>query len=77
LKNQLVTFDASASRDPDGTIKEYVWNFGGKNETKTQNPIITYMFAESGNFTVALMVIDNHGLLNIKRETVEVKDVSP
>lgn len=78
LKNQPVTFNASGSCDPDGTIKEYVWNFGdNKNETRTQDPVITHVYTESGNFTVALMVIDNHGLLDVKRKSIEVKEFSP
>jgi PKD repeat protein len=73
LANQSITFDASASYDPDGTIKEYVWNFGDENETRTENSIIIHVYAKSGNYTVALMVIDNHGLVNVKKELIEVE----
>jgi len=60
--NQTITFDASASFDPDGEIVSYFWDFGdGTNETAI-NANITHIFAKNGLFSVNLTVYDNDGL---------------
>jgi glucose/arabinose dehydrogenase len=52
-----VTFDASASTDPDGTIVSYTWDFGdsayGSGET------VSHTYPSAGTFTVVLRVTDN------------------
>jgi len=54
-----VTFNASASNDPDGTIESYEWNFGdGGNGT---GRVTTHNFLRAGTFTVNLVVTDNRG----------------
>jgi len=59
---QIVSFNASASYDPDGAIVNYVWNFGDGNVTSTTNPLIYHSYATIGNYTVGLTVTDNEGL---------------
>lgn len=55
----LVTFDASALRDPDGTIGSYYWDFGdGSWENGT---LIFHAYARSGRFPVVLTVVDDKG----------------
>ncbi|MCG3127763.1 MAG: hypothetical protein CHACPFDD_02635 [Phycisphaerae bacterium] len=53
----VLTFDASASTDSDGTIQTYSWNFGG-GVTKT-GKIVTHSWATAGTYTVTLTVTDN------------------
>ena len=43
----------------DGTIEEWLWNFGDEVESTEQNP--THIFTETGTFTVKLTVTDNDG----------------
>ncbi len=54
-----VTFDGSASYDPDGTIVSYVWNFGdGYSDTGSH---VTHTFTQPGTYLVTLTVMDNLG----------------
>jgi PKD repeat protein len=51
------TFDASASRDPDGQIRDYRWNFA---DGKSGNGrIVEHQFSTSSVFPVQLVVTDN------------------
>ncbi|MCI0447171.1 PKD domain-containing protein, partial [bacterium] len=51
------TFDASASVDPDGTIRSYNWEFGdGKKSTGKKT---THRFLDGGDYSVVLTVEDS------------------
>ncbi|OGD20935.1 MAG: hypothetical protein A2W03_07435 [Candidatus Aminicenantes bacterium RBG_16_63_16] len=54
-----ISLDASASRDPDGTITQYSWNFG--DGSAGAGKTITHTYATYGTFTVILTVTDNKG----------------
>jgi len=55
-----VTFDASASFDPDGTIVSYTWEFG--DSTVGSGVMPTHAFANPGVYTAILTVVDNQSL---------------
>jgi hypothetical protein len=55
-----VTFDASNSYDPDGTIVSYTWDFG--DGTTGTGMVATHSYAEEDDYTVTLEVMDNDGL---------------
>jgi PKD repeat protein len=63
---QMVTFNASASYDADGTIVSYAWDFGdGSRETligANLTEIITHTYMEEGTYNVTLTVTDDDGL---------------
>lgn len=60
-----VTFNASASRDPDGTILGYQWNFGdGTTVLNTTSATVTHVYANSGTFMVNLIVLDSQGTVS-------------
>lgn len=55
--NQMITFNASASYDPDGTITSYDWDFGdGSNDTGV---IVQHTFTAGGTYPVTLNVTDD------------------
>lgn len=60
---ELVTFDATASYDPDGVIVSYRWDFADGNVTGPGNiPVITHAFSAKGAYPVNLTVRDNDDL---------------
>lgn len=71
-----VTFDASASTDPDGTITAYSWDFGDDNTGSGVNPSHTY--AESGAYEVTLTVTDDDGATDaLSRQVTVVANAAP
>jgi len=70
LINGIVTFDASASYDPDGAIVDYSWGFG---DAQTGNgKIVSHAYASFGSYTVTLNVTDNDGFKGTKSLEVHV-----
>jgi PKD repeat protein len=60
-----VLFNAQESRDDDGTIVEYRWNFGDGDVVTTAAPTVEHVFDEEGGFTVSLVVVDNSGAMSL------------
>jgi glucose/arabinose dehydrogenase/PKD repeat protein len=58
-----VTFDGSASTDPDaGDTLTYIWNFGdGTPAVRTTTATTSHTYTGAGSFTASLVVTDNHG----------------
>lgn len=63
-----VVFNASASRDSDGTIASYVWNFGdGTPDQATNGPTTAHVFPDTGascvniTYAVLLTTVDDAG----------------
>jgi len=72
--NESVTFDASSSHDPDGTISSYAWDFDGDGifDQKTTDPVVTHTYAVSGTKNVTLRVTDNNGATTQVTEKVNI-----
>jgi PKD repeat protein len=67
LTNQTVTFNGSASSDPDGTIANYKWDLDGNGTFETDsgtNSTTSRSYATSGTLTVKLRVTDTGGAIN-------------
>jgi PKD repeat protein len=58
---ESVSFDASASADPDGVIVRYDWDFGDGATVADAGPTPTHIFAAAGDYTVTLTVTDDAG----------------
>src|SRR5437867_4909162 len=70
-----VTFNASASRDPDGKIVTYAWDFGdGSFGTGVQ---VSHAYGRKGTFRVELTGVDNLGITNRTAQTITVGDRAP
>jgi PKD repeat protein len=68
--NETVTFDASGSHDPDGTIVSYEWDFGdGSTDT---GMIVTHAYETGGNYVVTLTVTDDDALTDAATDDVVV-----
>jgi len=72
---QNVTFDASSSYDPDGTIASYAWSFG--DGATGDGKIVTHSYADNGTYEVELTVVDNDGLTDIESESITVLNRPP
>ncbi len=70
--NQTITFNASNSTDPDGTIEKYEWDFGDGNITNTTEAIITHSYSQAGDYVVNLTVTDDEGAKNTASKTITV-----
>jgi PKD repeat protein len=74
-KEEIVTFDASPSYDPDGTIVEYFWEFGdGSTATGVE---VSTAYSESGAYTVTLTVTDDDGATDTIATSKIVRNKSP
>lgn len=56
-----IHFDASESKDPDGKIINYFWDFGDGNFTNLSRASHNKTYQKSGKFDVKLIVTDNDG----------------
>jgi PKD repeat protein len=72
--NQTITFNASASYDPDGFITEYEWQFD--DGTNTTGDEVTHSYSSAGNYTVTLTVTDNATATNTTSKVIEVQSSS-
>ena len=70
-----VTFDASASYDPDGWIVSYAWDFG--DGTSGSGITTTHAYTTVGTYTVTLTVTDNDGLTDTTSHAIEIKVKDP
>ena len=68
--SQEVTFDASGSHDPDGSIVSYEWDFG--DGTTGSGRVVRHRFPTPGTYTVTLTVRDNEGLQGSYQQDIEV-----
>ena len=59
-----VVFNASSSSDPDGTIVQYLWEFGDGNGA--EGALATHSYTSAGTYPVTLTVVDDHGSSSFK-----------
>lgn len=71
VTNEEIDFDASESRDVDGEIVSYKWNFGDGNASTGR--VVKYAYSAPGEYTITLAVVDNDGLLSTYSKVVQVE----
>jgi len=75
LTGETISFNASASSDPDGTIASYFWSFGdGINATGVTT---SHSYADNGTYTVTLTVTDDDGATGTANSTKTVLNRPP
>ena len=75
IVDQVVTFDASTSHEPGGTIIGWSWNFG--DGTTANGVVATHAFGTFGIFSVTLEVVDDSGYTAQSTRTVSVEPTPP
>lgn len=71
-----VTFDASGSTDPDGSIVRYRWTFGdGSLSVTTTTPTISHTYTGYGEFSAKVLVTDDDEFID--KAFVTVHSLSP
>jgi rhamnogalacturonyl hydrolase YesR len=66
----VASFDGSTSKDPDGTLTAYAWNFG--DSTTGSGVSATHTYATGGTYSVSLTVTDNAGGTNTVSHPITV-----
>jgi PKD repeat protein len=64
-----VTFDGSASYDPDGRIVSHKWTF---DDAEVSGAVVSHTYTSSGTFRAHLIVTDNDGNTDGASEIIEV-----
>jgi YD repeat-containing protein len=75
-----VTFDGSASSDPDGSIAKYEWDLDGNGSFETDSgtsPQVTHVYAKSGTYPVSLRVTDDDGGTDVVEHDITVTNRPP
>ncbi|MDH3491393.1 MAG: PKD domain-containing protein [Gammaproteobacteria bacterium] len=74
--NEAVSFDGSASVDPDGgAIQSWDWDFGDGGTGMGENP--THIYVADGTYTVQLIVTDDEGQVSAAAMTTAVIELRP
>ena len=73
LTGETVVFDASASKDPDGTIILYEWDLNKDGKTDATGMTISHAFPTAGAYPVTLVVTDNDGAIAAVTKAIPVQ----
>ena len=76
--NESITFNASSSYDPDGTITKYEWDWdnNGVYDEAHSSPTATHSWTRKGSYPVALRVTDDGNAQGTIIKTVNVSSIN-
>jgi microbial collagenase len=69
--NEAISFKSDGSKDEDGKIASYKWEFGDGTVSSEQNP--THVYTKEGTYTAKLTVTDDKGAANTNTTSVTVQ----
>jgi PKD repeat protein len=72
---ETITFNASLSYDPDGTIVSYEWDFG--DNTTANGTTVSHAYTKAGTYIVTLTVTDNDGNKATQSIAITVLSLKP
>ncbi|MFN8255823.1 MAG: PKD domain-containing protein [Bacteroidales bacterium] len=72
--NNSISFSSAGSTDNDGTIVNYLWNFGDGSTSSSANP--SHTFATEGTYSVSLTVTDDDGATDVDQTTATISSGS-
>jgi len=77
-KGDLVSFDASASSDPDGKINRYLWDFGvGRAEPEVySSEFAEHTYNRPSKYNITLIVEDDKGVTGSFSQSIEVEEIN-
>jgi len=70
-QNTIFTFDASTSKDREGPIRRYLWDFGDGDSANGVR--VKHKFNQEGDYKVALTVIDSDMADSVARKKLKVR----
>ena len=68
-----INFISLGSKDTDGTLVDFYWDFGDNNQSTDENP--SYAYNSVGTYTASLTVTDNDGASHTDTATVTIEAV--
>ncbi|MDY6817223.1 MAG: PQQ-binding-like beta-propeller repeat protein, partial [Halobacteriales archaeon] len=72
VTDESISFDASGSSDPDGSITTYEWDWTSDGTYDSTGKTATHQYETGGNHTVTLRVVDDDNDANTTTKTVTV-----
>jgi PKD repeat protein len=72
--NKVVSFDAAASSDSDGSISTYAWDFG--DGSTGSGTIANHTYVSAGTYTVKLTITDNRGATAVKEISLTINQAN-
>jgi len=72
---QVITFDASESTDPDGHLESYEWDLG--DGLSAFGPTVSHLYLSEGEFTISLTVTDDDGATDSVSHVIQVGGQQP
>ncbi len=72
IVGQKTKFNATNSKDPDGTITRYYWSLD--DGTEKTGKTINHTYTQTGTYNVTLNISDNQGKTDNKTKTIEIQD---
>jgi len=74
---ETTTLNGISSRDPDGQIVSYNWNFGDGSFLTNGPSLVNRTYNRPGTYDITLEVIDNQGARNTSQNSLTVRNRKP